>query len=152
MHELTPTIITLRLADRSIKYPWGIAEGVLVKVGTFIIPVYFIVLDMEEDKNMPLIQRRPFLATSRALIDVQKASSNIKKPSENKGQHPDRMKKRRNQASRNIQGTHVRKKQFKDVDKRYHEYNGLTKVDWKRIKHYLEGTLPPPVESPLLLS
>ncbi|KAL0420435.1 UNVERIFIED_CONTAM: hypothetical protein Slati_3066400 [Sesamum latifolium] len=72
MHELTPTIITLQLADRSIKYPRGIVEDVLVKVGKFIIPVDFIVLDMEEDVNMPLILERPFLATSRALIDVQK--------------------------------------------------------------------------------
>ncbi|KAL0448387.1 UNVERIFIED_CONTAM: hypothetical protein Slati_1395100 [Sesamum latifolium] len=71
MHELTPSIITLQLADRSIKYPRGIVEDVLVKVEKFIIPVDFIVLDMEEDKNMPLILGRPFLATSRALIDVQ---------------------------------------------------------------------------------
>ncbi|KAL0440346.1 UNVERIFIED_CONTAM: hypothetical protein Slati_2517600 [Sesamum latifolium] len=62
MHELTPSIITLQLADRSIKYPRGIVEDVLVKVGKFIIPVDFIVLDMEEDKNMPLILGRPFLA------------------------------------------------------------------------------------------
>ncbi|KAL0396349.1 UNVERIFIED_CONTAM: hypothetical protein Scaly_0083300 [Sesamum calycinum] len=69
MHELTPTIITLQLVDRSIKYPRGY---VLVKVGNFIISVDFIMLDMEEDINMPLIPRRLFLATSRALIDVQK--------------------------------------------------------------------------------
>ncbi|KAL0405480.1 UNVERIFIED_CONTAM: hypothetical protein Slati_3861900 [Sesamum latifolium] len=72
MHELTPTIITLQLADRSNKYPKGIVDDVLVKVGKFIIPIDFIVLDMEEDKNMPLILGRPFLAMSRALIDVQK--------------------------------------------------------------------------------
>ncbi|KAL0399653.1 UNVERIFIED_CONTAM: Retrovirus-related Pol polyprotein from transposon.6 [Sesamum radiatum] len=33
MHELTPTIVTLQLADRSIKYPRGIIEDVLVKKG-----------------------------------------------------------------------------------------------------------------------
>ncbi|KAL0361204.1 UNVERIFIED_CONTAM: hypothetical protein Sradi_3804900 [Sesamum radiatum] len=49
MHELTPTIITLQLADRSIKYPRGIVEDVLVKVGKLIILVDLIVLDMEED-------------------------------------------------------------------------------------------------------
>ncbi|KAL0344744.1 UNVERIFIED_CONTAM: Retrovirus-related Pol polyprotein from transposon.6 [Sesamum radiatum] len=51
MHELTPTIVTLQLADRSIKYPRGIIEDVLVKVGKFVIPVDFVVLDMEEDAN-----------------------------------------------------------------------------------------------------
>ncbi|KAL0283120.1 UNVERIFIED_CONTAM: hypothetical protein Sradi_7240000 [Sesamum radiatum] len=55
MHELTPTIVTLQLADRSIKYPRGIIEDVLVKVGKFVIPVDFVVLDMEEDANTPLI-------------------------------------------------------------------------------------------------
>ncbi|KAL0432998.1 UNVERIFIED_CONTAM: hypothetical protein Slati_2634100 [Sesamum latifolium] len=78
MHELTPSIITLQLADRSIKYPRGIVEDVLVKVGKFIIPVDFIVLDMEEDKNMSLILGRSFLATSKALIDVQKGQLTLR--------------------------------------------------------------------------
>ncbi|KAL0455801.1 UNVERIFIED_CONTAM: hypothetical protein Slati_0919300, partial [Sesamum latifolium] len=78
MHELTPTIVTLQLADRSIKYHRGIVEDVLVKVGKFVIPVDFIVLDMEEDKNMPLILGRPFLATSRALIDVQQGQLTLR--------------------------------------------------------------------------
>ena len=38
----------------------------------FIFPVYFIVLDMEEDREIPIILGRLFLATRRALIDVQK--------------------------------------------------------------------------------
>ncbi|KAL0401527.1 UNVERIFIED_CONTAM: hypothetical protein Slati_4182600 [Sesamum latifolium] len=78
MHELTPSIITLQLADRSIKYPRGIVEDVLIKVGKFIVPVDFIVLDMEEDKNMSLILGRPLLATSRALIDVQKCQLTLR--------------------------------------------------------------------------
>ncbi|KAL0411123.1 UNVERIFIED_CONTAM: hypothetical protein Slati_3702000 [Sesamum latifolium] len=78
MHELTTTIITLQLVDRSIKYFRRIVEDVLVKVGKFIIPVDFIVLDMEEDVNMPLILGRPFLATSRALIDVQKGQLTLR--------------------------------------------------------------------------
>jgi hypothetical protein len=45
--ELQPTSITLQLVDRSIKRPRGILEDVLVKVGKFILPVDFIVLDME---------------------------------------------------------------------------------------------------------
>ena len=46
-------------------------EDVLVKVHKFIFPADFIVLDMEADKEIPIILGRPFLATSRALIDVQ---------------------------------------------------------------------------------
>ncbi|XP_073120183.1 uncharacterized protein [Henckelia pumila] len=72
MGEPKPTRVSLQLADRSIKYPRGIIENVLVKVDKFIFPVDFVVLDMEEDLDMPLILGRPFLATGKALIDVQK--------------------------------------------------------------------------------
>ena len=42
----------------------------LVKVDNFIFLVNFLVLDMEEDKEIPLILGQPFLAIRRALIDV----------------------------------------------------------------------------------
>ncbi|XP_052204056.1 uncharacterized protein LOC127809331 [Diospyros lotus] len=71
LKEPTPTIVSLQLADRSIKYPRGVMEDVLVKVDKFIFPIDFIILDMEEDHDMPLILGRPFLTTGRALIDVQ---------------------------------------------------------------------------------
>ncbi|XP_073120714.1 uncharacterized protein [Henckelia pumila] len=72
MGEPKSTRMSLQLADRSIKYQRGIIEDVLVKVDKFIFPVDFVVLDMEEDLDMPLILGRPFLATGKALIDVQK--------------------------------------------------------------------------------
>ncbi|XP_073120512.1 uncharacterized protein [Henckelia pumila] len=69
--EPKPTTVSLQLADRFITYPRGIIEDVLVKVDKFIFPVDFLVLDMDEDIDMPLILGRPFLATGKALIDVQ---------------------------------------------------------------------------------
>ena len=68
--EPNPTTITLQLADRSIKHSKGIVEDVLIKVGKFIFPVDFIILDMIEDLEVSLILGRPFLATGKALIDV----------------------------------------------------------------------------------
>ncbi|KAK8950898.1 hypothetical protein KSP39_PZI004064 [Platanthera zijinensis] len=65
-----PTKISIQLADRSVKYPVGVVEDVLVKVDKFIFPVDFVILDIEEDAEVPLILGRPFLATSRAIIDV----------------------------------------------------------------------------------
>ena len=59
------------MADRSLTYPRGVVEDVLVKVDKFIFPADFVVLDMEEDQEIPLILGRPFLATGRTLIDVQ---------------------------------------------------------------------------------
>ena len=45
-------------------------EDVLVKVDKFTFPVDFIVLDMEEDKEILIILGRPFVATGREMIDV----------------------------------------------------------------------------------
>ena len=53
--EVKPTTVSLQLADRSIKHPRGIIEDVLVKVDKFVFPTNFIVLDMEEDREVPLI-------------------------------------------------------------------------------------------------
>ena len=73
-----PTTVTLQLADRSLKHPRGIIEDVLVKVDKFIFPADFIVLDMEEDKEIPIILGRPFLATGRAMIDVQRGELKLR--------------------------------------------------------------------------
>lgn len=69
--EVKHTMMILQLVNRSIKYPYVIVEDVLVKVGKFIFSVEFVVLDMEEEKDISLIRGRPFLAIERALIDVQ---------------------------------------------------------------------------------
>ncbi|KAK6115837.1 hypothetical protein DH2020_008106 [Rehmannia glutinosa] len=76
--EVKPSTVTLQLADRSLTYLKGIIEDVLVKVDKFIFPVDFLVLDMEEDKDVPLILGRPFLATRKALIDVQKGELTLR--------------------------------------------------------------------------
>ncbi|GJT20123.1 reverse transcriptase domain-containing protein [Tanacetum coccineum] len=68
--ELTPTCMTLELADRSITQPIGIAEDVDVKVGKFQFQTDFVVVDFDADPRVPLILRRSFLKTERALIDV----------------------------------------------------------------------------------
>ncbi|XP_040996045.1 uncharacterized protein LOC121242221 [Juglans microcarpa x Juglans regia] len=56
LREAKPTTISLPLADRSIQYSRGLIEDGLVKVDKFIFPLNFIVLDMEEDEEIPLIQ------------------------------------------------------------------------------------------------
>ncbi|GJR64902.1 reverse transcriptase domain-containing protein [Tanacetum coccineum] len=68
--ELTPTRMTLELADRSITYPKGLAEDVFVKVRKFHFPTDFVVVDFEADPRVPLILGRSFLRTGHALIDV----------------------------------------------------------------------------------
>ncbi|XP_047979256.1 uncharacterized protein LOC125221176 [Salvia hispanica] len=76
--KLKSTSITLQMADRSISYPSGIVEDILVRVNDFIFPVDFVVLDMEEDRVVPLILGRPFLATGKAMIDVSKGELTLR--------------------------------------------------------------------------
>ena len=59
------------MADRSMTYPKGIIEDILVKVDKFTFPVDFVVLDIEENKAAMIILGIPFLATGQALIDVK---------------------------------------------------------------------------------
>lgn len=60
------------MADRSIKRPVGILYDVSVKVDKFLLPYDFVILDNEVDVNVPIILGRPFLATVRALVDVER--------------------------------------------------------------------------------
>ncbi|XP_050157542.1 uncharacterized protein LOC126631460 [Malus sylvestris] len=76
--EMKSTSVSLQLADRSVTYPRGIIEDVLVRVDQFILPVDFLVLDMEEDREIPIILGRPFMATVGTLIDVQKGLLNLR--------------------------------------------------------------------------
>ncbi|GJR10026.1 hypothetical protein Tco_0792678 [Tanacetum coccineum] len=70
--ELAHTKLTVELADRTVKYPKGISENILVRFGKFTFLVDFIILDMPEDIKVPLILEKPFLSTARAKIDVYK--------------------------------------------------------------------------------
>ncbi|XP_073121886.1 uncharacterized protein [Henckelia pumila] len=72
MENNEPVSISLKFADGSIKYPRRIVENVLVKIDHFIYPVDFVILDMKEDCEVPMILGCHFLAASRALIDVEK--------------------------------------------------------------------------------
>ncbi|GJV22562.1 reverse transcriptase domain-containing protein, partial [Tanacetum coccineum] len=68
--EPKPTRMSLELANRSIQYPRGIVENVLIKVDKFVLPIDFVILDMLEDSRVPIILGRPFLERARAMIDV----------------------------------------------------------------------------------
>nr|GEW16444.1 reverse transcriptase domain-containing protein [Tanacetum cinerariifolium] len=76
--KLTPTCMTLELADRSVFKPIGITKDVSVKVGVFQFPADFVVVDFEPDPRVPLILERCFLKTGRALIDVHKGELTLR--------------------------------------------------------------------------
>ncbi|GKD91805.1 reverse transcriptase domain-containing protein, partial [Tanacetum coccineum] len=68
--KLTPTRMSLELANRSVAYPVGVAEDVIMKVGKFHFLADFVIVDYDVDPWVLLILGRPFLRTARALIDV----------------------------------------------------------------------------------
>nr|GEW48224.1 hypothetical protein [Tanacetum cinerariifolium] len=70
--EFAHTKLTVELADRTVKYPKEIAKNMLVGIGKFVFPIDFIIYDMPEDINVPLILGRPFLSTDHAKINVFK--------------------------------------------------------------------------------
>ncbi|GJU14307.1 reverse transcriptase domain-containing protein [Tanacetum coccineum] len=70
LEELTPTRMTLELANCSITHPMGIAEDVLVRVDGFTFLADFVVVNFEPDPRVPIIFGRPFLRIAKALIDL----------------------------------------------------------------------------------
>ncbi|XP_017621338.1 uncharacterized protein LOC108465521 [Gossypium arboreum] len=70
--HMKSTTVTLQLVDRSLAQLEGKIKDVLVYVDKFIFLTDFIILDYEAGKKVPIILGRPFLATSRTLIDVYK--------------------------------------------------------------------------------
>ncbi|XP_028201904.1 uncharacterized protein LOC114386095 [Glycine soja] len=70
--EIMPTRMALQLADRSITRPYGVIEDVLVRVKHLIFPVDFVVMDIEEDANIPLILGRPFMSIASCVVDMGK--------------------------------------------------------------------------------
>uniref|UniRef100_A0A1S4D4X3 Uncharacterized protein n=1 Tax=Nicotiana tabacum TaxID=4097 RepID=A0A1S4D4X3_TOBAC len=65
------TSMRLKMADRTMKRLLGIVDDVLVRVGKFIFPVDFVILDYEVAYEVPIILGGPFLTTGKALVDVE---------------------------------------------------------------------------------
>ncbi|XP_009595231.2 uncharacterized protein [Nicotiana tomentosiformis] len=81
--EMKDIGISLQFANQSTKKPKEIIENMLVRVDTFVFPVDFIVLEMKECPNEPIILGRPFLATGRAIIDLHQGQLILRVDKEN---------------------------------------------------------------------
>ena len=73
LNKLTPTEISLQMADKSTAIPIGICEDVPVVLANVTILTDFVILEMPEDGNMSIILGRPFLNTAGAVIDCNKS-------------------------------------------------------------------------------
>ncbi|XP_050889340.1 uncharacterized protein LOC127094562 [Lathyrus oleraceus] len=76
--KVQDTIMTLQFGDHFVKRPYGVVEDVLVKIDKFVFPVDFVILEMSEDEEIPLILGRPFLEIGRCLIDIEEGTMTLK--------------------------------------------------------------------------
>ncbi|XP_050916459.1 uncharacterized protein LOC127131591 [Lathyrus oleraceus] len=76
--KVQDTRMTLQFADHSVKRPYGVVEYVLVKIDKFVFLVDFVILEMPEYEEIPLILGRPFLETGRCLIDIEEGTMTLK--------------------------------------------------------------------------
>ena len=74
LNKLTPTEISLQMADKSTAIPVDICEDVPVVVANVTILTDFVILDIPEDDSMSIILGRPFLNTAGAVIDCTKGN------------------------------------------------------------------------------
>lgn len=68
----------LQLVDRFVKFPIGMLENVLVRIGQLYIPTKFIKMDIKDNSNIPIILGRPFWAITGAIIDSKKGKLTFK--------------------------------------------------------------------------
>ena len=69
--ELKPSQMTLKLVNRSTIFPVRFVEDIPVKIEGIYIPADFMIVDIEEDPDVPILIGRPFLTTAGSIIDVK---------------------------------------------------------------------------------
>ncbi|GKA16542.1 reverse transcriptase domain-containing protein [Tanacetum coccineum] len=96
LEALTPTRMTLELANRSITHPMGIAEDVVVRVDGFTFLADFVVVNFKPDPRVPIILGRPFLRTAKALIDLYEETLTLRVGKEELVYYVDKSEKNKN--------------------------------------------------------
>ncbi|XP_027357441.1 uncharacterized protein LOC113866841 [Abrus precatorius] len=76
--EIKPTRMTLQLEDRFMKFLYGVAKDVLIKVDKFVFLVDFVIVDIEEDMKVLIILGRPFMKTAKVIIDVDNGKLKVR--------------------------------------------------------------------------
>ncbi|GJT97340.1 reverse transcriptase domain-containing protein [Tanacetum coccineum] len=121
LEALTPTRMTLELANRSITHPMGIAEDVVVRVDGFTFLADFVVVNFEPDPRVPIILGRPFLRTAKALIDLYEETLTLRVGKEELVYYADKSEKNKD-------------KHFVIIDSPYeHKIRRLGKMEKKSI-------------------
>ncbi|XP_066391759.1 uncharacterized protein [Miscanthus floridulus] len=75
----------LQMVDKSIRFPKGIARDIMVRMQDHYAPADFMVLDMGEEDDAPIILGRPFLNTTNAIIYVGSGQVHFQFPGDKNG-------------------------------------------------------------------
>ncbi|XP_050896841.1 uncharacterized protein LOC127103637 [Lathyrus oleraceus] len=76
--SVSDTRTNQKFADHSIKNAYGIAEDILVTIEKFSFPVDFVIIDILEDEETPIILDRPFMQTSQCNLDIDQGTLALK--------------------------------------------------------------------------
>ena len=69
---MSPAHFRLQMADQTTWQPEGVAENILVRIKKEYVPTDFVILDIGNSAEVPLLLGRPFLHTTKAAICVGK--------------------------------------------------------------------------------
>ncbi|XP_023747691.1 uncharacterized protein LOC111895868 [Lactuca sativa] len=70
IQKMKATKMKIHIENRSVTQPRGIVEDILVKIGNFVFPIDYVIMDMKEDLDVPIILGRSLLNTTGALVDI----------------------------------------------------------------------------------
>jgi hypothetical protein len=59
------------MANQSQRFPEGIARDVPIKIKDNYVLTDFLVMDMRDEQDPPIVLGRPFLNTTRAIINIR---------------------------------------------------------------------------------
>ncbi|GJX72600.1 ribonuclease H-like domain-containing protein [Tanacetum coccineum] len=76
--EKDPGSFTLPCFIHNVCFDKALVDLGAIRIGKFIFPIYFIILDILEDDDVPLILGRPFLSTAHSKIDVYKRNFTLR--------------------------------------------------------------------------
>ena len=79
---LDPTYAQLQFVDQSFRFMDRIPKNVLVQIEDHYVPTDFLVIDMGEEYDPPIILGRPFLNTIKAIIYIGTGEVHFQFPSE----------------------------------------------------------------------
>ena len=79
-HDLDDCSLNLHLADSTIKKPRGRINDVLIVANRNLVPVDFIVLDIDCNLSCPIILGRPLRRTIGAIIDMNEGNIRFQFP------------------------------------------------------------------------